>query len=145
MLPRVARVRLNRDAPSQCYEMGDPSTVAPDFGLHLAKSKSTKYSGAPLSQIHHVDTSWPSDDQESMEVFHRRLANKLLYDAYVEIGEETFAELVEHYGENLIVTGTGFTLEEIQSDPGQVASWINTSRRRKTLPPVRDPRAAAEE
>jgi len=87
-----------------------------------------------FNQIHDADESWPTDDGECMEKYHRLLANKLLHDAYVEIGEDRFTELVESYGEAAIITGTGFTLEQIREDPGPIASWINTDERNANLP-----------
>lgn len=122
---------------------GDPD-MAPEYRHTHGWSDNGKRCPMYFNQLHEVDNSWPEDDTACLNKYHGLLAHKFLFDAYQQIGEGGLRHLIDAYGES-IVTGTGFEVDEVQTNPGQIGSWINASaQRRATLPREREVGGAAE-
>jgi len=64
-----------------------------------------------LTGISDIDESWPDDEHEALEYYHRLRSLKLLRAAYEQIGAEKVRQLNEQFG---IVQACGFTLQEIK-------------------------------
>ena len=66
-----------------------------------------------LHQIHELDPSWPADDPDALEHFHRKRTLRLLRAVYDRIGQEAFRRMVAavpRFG-----AACGFTEEQIRA------------------------------
>eukprot|EP00287_Rhodomonas_sp_CCMP768_P009394 CAMPEP_0196736448 /NCGR_PEP_ID=MMETSP1091-20130531/14510_1 /TAXON_ID=302021 /ORGANISM="Rhodomonas sp., Strain CCMP768" /LENGTH=320 /DNA_ID=CAMNT_0042080187 /DNA_START=52 /DNA_END=1014 /DNA_ORIENTATION=- len=112
---------------------GQAANMQPEYRHNLNWFTNGRRCPMYLTEIHEADPSWPEDDDQCLDKYHRLLARRLLRDALLRIGEENMLDFVESYGE-AVVTGTGIETNLLRTDPGSIESWIDTPERRRTLP-----------
>jgi hypothetical protein len=64
-----------------------------------------------LTSICDIDESWPEDEYECLEYFHRIRSVRYLRQVYEQLGPEIIQQLNEQFG---IIDACGFSLDDIR-------------------------------